>query len=61
VLDWRPKPFKMLKCWKEIEGYNKMVKETWSELQFEDWGGYVLKEKLKGIKKSLREWHRKHF
>ncbi|MCI21971.1 endonuclease/exonuclease/phosphatase family protein, partial [Trifolium medium] len=37
-----------------------MVKEAWRDLNFEGWGGFVLKEKLKAIKKSLREWHRKH-
>jgi exonuclease III len=29
VKDWGPKPFKMLKCWRDIDGYNKMVKELW--------------------------------
>lgn len=51
----------MLKCWKEVDGYNRMVKELWESLNFEGWGRYVLKEKLKALKKGLREWHKNHY
>ncbi|PNX85672.1 cysteine-rich receptor-like protein kinase, partial [Trifolium pratense] len=36
--NWGPKSFRMLTCWKEIEGYHNFVKEHWKELQVEGWG-----------------------
>ncbi|PNX62506.1 cysteine-rich receptor-like protein kinase, partial [Trifolium pratense] len=58
--DWGPRPSRMLKCWKDVPGYNMFVREKWNSLQFDGWGGFVLKEKLKGIKIALKDWHKAH-
>jgi hypothetical protein len=58
--NWGPKPFCMLNCWKNIEGYHMFVKDQWRELKVEGWGMYVLKEKLKLIKEKLKGWHKEH-
>ncbi|CAJ2637850.1 unnamed protein product [Trifolium pratense] len=58
--DWGPRPSRMLKCWKDIPGYNLFVREKWNSFQVDGWGGYVLKEKLNMIKASLKEWHKAH-
>ncbi|PNX69688.1 cysteine-rich receptor-like protein kinase, partial [Trifolium pratense] len=58
--DWGPRPSRMLKCWKDIPGYHLFVREKWNSFQIEGWGGYMLKEKFKMIKASLREWHKAH-
>ncbi|MCH80340.1 cysteine-rich receptor-like protein kinase [Trifolium medium] len=58
--NWGPKPFGMLKCWSEMPGYNAFVKEKWDSFSVYGWGGYVLKEKLKLMKQSLKEWHANH-
>ncbi|MCI30732.1 endonuclease/exonuclease/phosphatase family protein, partial [Trifolium medium] len=50
----------MLKCWKDIHGYHQFVREKWNLMQADDWGGFVLKEKLKMIKLALKEWHVAH-
>ncbi|MCI48616.1 endonuclease/exonuclease/phosphatase family protein [Trifolium medium] len=50
----------MLKCWKDIPGYNLVVKDKWKSLQVDGWGSYVLKEKLKMIKLALKDWHTNH-
>ncbi|PNX60241.1 cysteine-rich receptor-like protein kinase, partial [Trifolium pratense] len=50
----------MLKCWKDIPGYNVFVREKWNSFQVDGWGGYVLKEKFKMIKAALRDWHLAH-
>ncbi|MCI48231.1 cysteine-rich receptor-like protein kinase, partial [Trifolium medium] len=50
----------MLKCWKDVPGYNLFVREKWKSFQVDGWGGYVLKEKLKMIKAALKEWHMTH-
>jgi hypothetical protein len=50
----------MLKCWRDIPGYNLFVKEKWQSLQIVGWEGFVLKEKLKLMKGALKEWHVAH-
>jgi hypothetical protein len=50
----------MLKCWKDIPGYHQCVREKWSALQIDGWGGFILKEKFKSIKLTLKEWHEAH-
>jgi hypothetical protein len=50
----------MLKCWRDIPGYNQFVKEKWRSLHVDGWGGFVLKEKLKMMKGALKEWHVAH-
>ncbi|MCI94330.1 cysteine-rich receptor-like protein kinase, partial [Trifolium medium] len=47
--DWGPRPSRMLKCWKDVPGYNLFVREKWKSFQVDGWGGYVLKEKLKTV------------
>ncbi|RHN51490.1 hypothetical protein MtrunA17_Chr6g0469151 [Medicago truncatula] len=58
--NWGPKSSRLLKCWQETPGYNSFVSEKWKSFQIPGWGGYVFKEKLKLIKKSLKEWHFTH-
>ncbi|CAJ2644765.1 unnamed protein product [Trifolium pratense] len=50
----------MLKCWKDIPGYNAFVREKWNSFQVDGWGSYVLKDKFKMIKVALRDWHLAH-
>jgi hypothetical protein len=50
----------MLKCWRDVPGYNIFVKEKWGSLNGVGWGGFVLKEKLKVMKGALKEWHVAH-
>jgi len=58
--NWGPRPVRMLKCWENFTGFNSFVREKWNSFQLEGWGGNVLKEKLKLIKLSLKEWHQRH-
>lgn len=59
-VNWGPRPLRMLKCWFEFPGYGDFVRDKWGSLQCQGWGGYVLKEKLKMLKLSLKEWHMQH-
>ncbi|GAU46142.1 hypothetical protein TSUD_143240 [Trifolium subterraneum] len=34
-----PRPSRMLKCWKEVPGYNTFVQDTWNSFQVDGWGG----------------------
>jgi hypothetical protein len=53
--DCGPKPSRMLKCWRDILGYQLFVRGKWSSFQV-----IVLKEKLKLIKAALKDWHTTH-
>jgi hypothetical protein len=50
----------MLKCWRDVPGYNLFVKEKWGSLNVNGWGGFILKDKLKVMKGALKEWHAAH-
>ena len=58
--NWGPKPVRMFKYWADFPGYDSFVRETWSSLQISGWGSFVMKEKLKLMKSSLKEWHQRH-
>lgn len=58
--NWGPRPLRMLKCWSKFLGYGDFVREKWGSFQCQGWGGHVLKEKLKMLKFSLKDWHQQH-
>lgn len=53
-IDCGPKPFRFLNCQLTDKRFGGVSKELSKNLQFEGWGGYVLKEKIKGLKKGAR-------
>jgi len=60
VNNWGPRPFRMLKCWADLPGYEQYVRDKRASYNIEGWGAYVLKEKLKMLKGGLKEWHQNH-
>jgi len=58
--NWGPRPLRILKCWADVPGYADFIREKWSSFEVNGWGAYVLKEKLRLIKGSLKEWHHQH-
>jgi len=58
--NWGPRPLRMLKCWSEYSGYTNFVRENWGSIVCHGWGGFVLQQKLKMMKASLKEWHYQH-
>jgi len=50
----------MLKCWPDFPGYDAFVRDQWGTFIVNGWGGFVLKQKLKMLKNSLKEWHQTH-
>ena len=45
----------MLKCWADLPGYDQFVREEWISYNIEGWGAFVLKERLKLLKGSLKD------
>ena len=60
-IDWGPKPFRILDCWLKDKSFKKLVQERWSHNNQSGWGGYVLKQKIKALKVSIKEWNKTHF
>jgi exonuclease III len=55
--DWGPKPFRFNNYWLENRNFNKVVEERWRSIEVNGWMAFVLKEKLRGLKARLKEWH----
>jgi len=50
----------MFKCWADFTSYDDFVWEQWASFNVTGWGGFVLRQKLKMMKSSLKEWHYQH-
>ena len=60
-IDWGPKPFRIMDCWLLDRSFKEIVHHSWTSNQQSGWGGYILKEKIKKLKHSLKRWNREHF
>lgn len=59
--DWGPTPFRFVNAWLTSEGFRERVVESWRDEEIEGWGSFVLKEKLKRLKKALKVWNKERF
>ncbi|KAK2456934.1 hypothetical protein QL285_004253 [Trifolium repens] len=55
--DWGPKPFRFNNFWLQNSAFKDLVTTTWAAQRIEGWMGFVLKEKLKGLKVAIKEWN----
>jgi len=53
--DWGPKPFRTLDCWFLEHGFKEKVKELWNSYVIQGKCVFVLKEKIKLLKKDQRK------
>lgn len=56
--DFGPKPFNFYNYWLYEEGFKKLVEEWWCSTVVEGLSNFVLQEKLKGLKKRIKEWNK---
>ena len=56
LVDWGPKPFRVMDCWLKNKEYQRLIKEVWCGDQQLGWGSIVLKNKLRNLKSSLKQW-----
>lgn len=61
IVDWGPKPFRVLDCWLSDNSFKELVHQCWTAHQPSGWGGYVLKEKLKRLKQKMKIWNKEQF
>ncbi|XP_057426313.1 uncharacterized protein LOC130719718 [Lotus japonicus] len=58
LLDAGPKPFYYFNHWADEAGFNELVEAWWHSAVYQGWSGYVLQQKLKGLRGKIREWRK---
>ena len=48
-------------CWLEHDGFKSFIVEEWKKIQITGRKAYVIKEKLKIIRESLKKWNKEVF
>ncbi|WJX28141.1 hypothetical protein P8452_16895 [Trifolium repens] len=59
--DWGPKPFRFNNFWLQHCDFKALVTNAWEAQEAVGWMGFVLKEKLKGLKTVIKDWNRATF
>jgi exonuclease III len=57
-VDWGPRPFRFNNHWLAHGSFRSTVEEFWRSYVSSGWMGFILKEKLKGLKIMLKEWNK---
>ncbi|XP_058770446.1 uncharacterized protein LOC131644070 [Vicia villosa] len=55
--NWGPKPFKFNYEWFSFNSFIPFIEKEWKEMVVEGRGGFVLKEKLRRLKETLKWWN----
>jgi hypothetical protein len=55
-VDWGPKPFRFNNYWLHNSDFNDVVVNAWNSQNISGWMGFVLKERLKGLKGVIKNW-----
>ncbi|GKV30538.1 hypothetical protein SLEP1_g39340 [Rubroshorea leprosula] len=58
--NWGPKPFKFYNVWLLDPAFREMIEKQWDSFNIQGWGGFVLEEKMKLLKNSMKVWTRNH-
>ncbi|GJW57332.1 RNA-directed DNA polymerase, eukaryota [Tanacetum coccineum] len=54
-----PTPFRFFHYWLDMEGFNKIVEDAWSEAPYDDSNAMIIMmKKLKYLKLKIREWNK---
>ncbi|GJU76154.1 RNA-directed DNA polymerase, eukaryota [Tanacetum coccineum] len=57
--DYGPTPFRFFHYWLEMEGFNKIVEDAWSEAPRDDSNAMIsMMKKLKYLKLKIQEWNK---
>nr|GEV94534.1 RNA-directed DNA polymerase, eukaryota [Tanacetum cinerariifolium] len=56
-IDYGPTPFRFFHSWFQIDGFDKLVEDTWMHMDITNSNGMILlKKKLQALKIIIREW-----
>jgi hypothetical protein len=56
--DWGPKPFRFNNFWWGNSSFREVVSKAWKSFHVMGWKGYVVKEKMKLLKRVLKTWNK---
>lgn len=56
--EWGPKPFRFNNHCIDHRDFNDLVRRTWNDSHLTGWMGFRLKEKLKRLKTTLKQWNK---
>ncbi|KAL8507119.1 hypothetical protein ACS0TY_017855 [Phlomoides rotata] len=57
---WGPIPFKIVNWWIDRKDFRSLVDNSWKNSKLVGWGGFVLKEKLKTVKSTIKSWRKQN-
>jgi hypothetical protein len=57
-VDWGPRPFRFNNHWLKNDDFQTLIEGAWRESEVVGWMGYILKEKLKGLKAKIKVWNK---
>ncbi|MCI02447.1 reverse transcriptase [Trifolium medium] len=60
-LDWGPKPFRFNNFLLQSNEFKEAIKTAWGSQNLESWMGFILKERLKGLKVVIKESNAENF
>ncbi|MCI08407.1 putative transposon TX1 protein, partial [Trifolium medium] len=55
-VDWGPRPFRFNNHWLLHKDFKSLVEEWWRSQSYSGWMGFVLKEKVNGLKGVIKAW-----
>ncbi|WJX24619.1 hypothetical protein P8452_13705 [Trifolium repens] len=58
ALSWGPKPFRFNNAWLQDASFQDMIRRLWEAQSVTGWMIFVLKERLKGMKITIKEWEK---
>ncbi|KAL8519731.1 hypothetical protein ACS0TY_010607 [Phlomoides rotata] len=61
VTEWGPKPFKFFNGWVKHPDFSEFCTSRWNSYSVTGWKSFVLKEKLKLLKRDLKVWSQETF
>ncbi|RVX11490.1 hypothetical protein CK203_015858 [Vitis vinifera] len=56
-----PTPFRFENMWLKEEGFKEVLRRWWEEIQISGTASYILSEKLKALKPTLKKWNTEVF
>jgi exonuclease III len=61
ITNWGPKPFRVINGWLDHPEFLPFVEKSWKSFDVRGKKAYVLKEKFRLLKESLRKWNKEVF
>nr|GEU30488.1 RNA-directed DNA polymerase, eukaryota, reverse transcriptase zinc-binding domain protein [Tanacetum cinerariifolium] len=60
-LDYGPTPFRIFRSWFKMDGFDKLVEETWHSIDITDPNGLIcMKKKLQLLKNAIKIWSKEN-